>query len=77
VGARSAIYQVMREQAALGKASIVVSSDTEDLIAVCDRVLVLRDGVIADELTGARIDEPTLLSAIVGTDSDPRACEPG
>jgi ribose transport system ATP-binding protein len=75
VGARSAIYQVMREQAALGKGSIVVSSDTEDLIAVCDRVLVLRDGMIAAELTGSRIDEPTLLSAIVGTDSDPRVTD--
>jgi ribose transport system ATP-binding protein len=71
IGARNAIYNLMREQARAGKAFIVVSSDAEDLLAVCDRILVLRDGTIADELVGSRIGETELLSAIVGTPSTP------
>jgi ribose transport system ATP-binding protein len=66
VGARRMIYDLMRDQAAKGTAFIVVSSDAEDLLSVCDRVLVLRDGVIAAELTGTEITESELLAVTLG-----------
>jgi ribose transport system ATP-binding protein len=46
---------------------LVSSSDEGDLLAMCTRVLVLRDGVIAREMTGDEITEPNLLAAMEGS----------
>jgi ABC-type sugar transport system ATPase subunit len=45
---------------------IVCSSDQDDLLAVCDRVLVLSEGELAEELTGTDIEESRLLTAMMG-----------
>jgi ribose transport system ATP-binding protein len=66
IGARRAIYDLIRDQAAAGVSFIVCSSDQDDLLAVCNRVLVLSEGEIAEELTGADIDESRLLTAMMG-----------
>jgi ribose transport system ATP-binding protein len=66
IGARRAIYDLIRDQAAAGVSFIVCSSDQDDLLAVCDRVLVLSEGELADELTGADIEESRLLTAMMG-----------
>lgn len=50
VGARRDILRTLRAAAAAGAAVLVVSIDTEDLASVCDRVIVLEDGVAAREL---------------------------
>jgi ribose transport system ATP-binding protein len=65
VGARAAIYELIRSRAAQGTSFVVCSSDSEDLVAICDRVLVLGDGQIVDELTGSRIEESALLTAML------------
>lgn len=61
VGARQAIYAVVRAQAAAGTSFVVCSSDHEDLVELCDRVLVLRDGGIGAELAGDEIALESLL----------------
>ncbi|HEX4433681.1 MAG TPA: sugar ABC transporter ATP-binding protein [Acidimicrobiales bacterium] len=66
IGARRAIYDLIRDQAAAGVSFIVCSSDQDDLLAVCDRVLVLSEGEIAEELTGTDIEESRLLTAMMG-----------
>jgi len=53
VGARSALLLATRRAAQDGAAVIYVSAEVDDLVAVCDRVLVLRDGRIA-----AQFDHP-------------------
>ncbi|WP_157155203.1 sugar ABC transporter ATP-binding protein [Diaminobutyricimonas sp. LJ205] len=52
VGARTAVLRATRQAAADGAAVVLCSSEVEDLAAVCDRVLVLEDGVVARELRG-------------------------
>ena len=54
VGARQAIYDLIRQRAQLGTAVVVSSSDHEDLLALCTRVLVLWEGRIGVELRGRR-----------------------
>lgn len=54
VGTRMAIYKLIGELAADGAGVLVVSSDSEDLFAVCDRFSVVNDGrlgefLVADE----------------------------
>ena len=54
VGARGEIKRSGAELAARGlRASLLVSSDAEELVEVCDRVMVLRGGRIAGELVAA------------------------
>jgi ribose transport system ATP-binding protein len=49
VGAKDAIHEIVRGAATEGAAILVVSSETEELLAVCDRVIVMVAGVaIAD-----------------------------
>lgn len=52
VAARRDILQAIRAAAARGVAVVIVSCEAQDLAAACDRVIVIRDGVQASELTG-------------------------
>jgi len=63
VEAKAQIYRIIRELAAEGRAVIFVSSEIEELPLVCDRVLVLRDRRIAEEMTAPNIDQDRLLAA--------------
>ena len=48
--AKQQIFQIMWEQSRLGIASIMVSSELEELLEVCQRILIMRDGVIQQEV---------------------------
>jgi ribose transport system ATP-binding protein len=52
VGARADIHDALARAADGGSAVIMVTSDPAELVAVCDRVLVLRGGMVAAELGG-------------------------
>jgi ribose transport system ATP-binding protein len=56
VGARGEIYSIIRDLAASGLAVVLVSSDMPELIGLSHRVLVVRAGGIAGELTRAGLD---------------------
>ena len=43
---------LVRDRAASGAAVLVCSSDAEELIEVCDRILIMRNGMVAGELPG-------------------------
>ena len=55
VGARQQIFQLTRKAAADGTAVVCVSTDYEQLAAVCDRVVVFGRGRVASELTGDQV----------------------
>jgi ABC-type sugar transport system ATPase subunit len=65
VEAKRQIYAIIRDLAAEGKSVIFVSSEVEELPHVCDRVLVLRDGRIAEEFTPPNINADRLMSACI------------
>jgi ribose transport system ATP-binding protein len=50
VGARQMLYDVLRARAGLGLGIVLASSDAEDLLSICDRVLVLVRGQVAAEM---------------------------
>ena len=50
VGARYEIYVLIRDLAARGKAVLVVSSDLQEVLGVCDRVLVLHEGRLTGDV---------------------------
>ena len=47
---------------------IVASSDEGDLLALCTRILVLRDGVVAEELAAEGLTKNVLIRAIEGAE---------
>jgi len=61
VGAKTEIYRIINELTADGVAVVLVSSDLPELVAMSDRVLVMRAGRITAELTGDRITQRTIL----------------
>ena len=56
VNARADIYAHVRASVARGTSVLLVTSDFEELAHVADRVLVLRDGRVAAEVTGDQIN---------------------
>jgi ABC-type sugar transport system ATPase subunit/ribose/xylose/arabinose/galactoside ABC-type transport system permease subunit len=61
VGAREEIYQVIRGLAEKGKSIILVSSDWEELIALCARILVMAEGKVTGELSGPEISQERIM----------------
>ena len=55
VGARAEIYELVRAATEMGAAAILVASDFEELTAVCDRILVIREGRMVAELRGDEV----------------------
>ena len=63
VGTKAEIYQLLRKLADQGAAILFYSTDYDELVGCCDRVLVLYDGAIGRVLTGAEITERALVSS--------------
>jgi ABC-type sugar transport system ATPase subunit len=57
VGAKFDIHEIVREMAAQGAACLLVSSDLPEVLALADRILVMREGAIRGELR-ASADDP-------------------
>jgi ribose transport system ATP-binding protein len=57
---------MLRAFAAEGRLVILASSDTPELVHLCDRVVVLREGHVAATLSGAAISEGAIVGAAMG-----------
>lgn len=68
VGAKADIHHLIDKAAAEGTAVLVVSTDHEELVRLCHRVLVLRRGKVADEISGSRMDHDLITAATIGRD---------
>ena len=61
VGAKYDIHGIVREMAATGTACLVVSSDLPELLALADRILVMREGRICGDVAADAADEETIM----------------
>jgi ribose transport system ATP-binding protein len=73
VGAKAEIYRVICSLADAGLAIVMVSSELNELVGLCDRLLVLRDGNIVAELAGDTATEEQILTHAVHTEEDPQS----
>jgi simple sugar transport system ATP-binding protein/ribose transport system ATP-binding protein len=71
IGAKAAIYELIASLAKSGVAVLLISSEPEELIGLSHRVLVMRRGCVAAELTGDEITEERILTAALTTTSNP------
>ena len=63
VGAKHRVYELMRELTRKGVAVLMVSSELPEVIGMSDRILVMRDGLLAGELPAGASEEAVLAMA--------------
>lgn len=69
VGAKREIGELVGSLADTGSSVLLVTSEVEEMVALADRVLVLRNGVIAAEMGGDDITESGLMQMAMGAES--------
>jgi ABC-type sugar transport system ATPase subunit len=70
VGAKAEIYQILRRLCAEGLAVLLISSDMPELLALSDRILVLREGAMVGEVAGDGATPDIVLSLALGDVSE-------
>ncbi len=66
VGAKQEIYSLLAELAQAGMAILMISSEIEELIGLCDRLHVMRRGELVAHFDRAEFDREAILRACLG-----------
>ena len=70
IQAKSEVYAFIRSLLSQGMACILISSDLEEIIGICRRVAVMRDGRIAGFLEEDKISEENIMYLASGVSSN-------
>jgi len=68
IGAKANIYEIIRDLAKQGVSILVASSELEELQALCDRVLILRNGTIEAEMPAGGVTKDAILHRLLASD---------
>jgi len=71
VGAKAEIHRILRDLARSGVGIVVISSELPELIGVCDRVIVVREGRISGEVAGDAMTEENIMHLASVLDATP------
>ncbi len=66
VGAKSEIHRLLRELAHTGIGIVVITSELPELLGLCDRAIVIREGMIAGEVAGDAMTEEAIMRLASG-----------
>jgi ABC-type sugar transport system ATPase subunit len=66
IGAKAEVHQLINELAGAGMAILLISSEMLEVLGMSDRIVVMREGRVAGELTGAEATEERVLSLAAG-----------
>jgi ribose transport system ATP-binding protein/rhamnose transport system ATP-binding protein len=72
VGAKSEVYNLMRRLADRGKAILMLSSELPEILGMSDRILVMRDGRLAGELSREEASQEAILTLAAGASTSAR-----
>ena len=75
VGTKQEIYQLLRRLADAGAAVVFYSTDYDELIGCCDRVLVLYDGQVVKALEGEALNEHALIASALNVNEKRKAAQ--
>ena len=75
VGAKEEIYDIILRLASEGVAVVVLSSEAQEIIRVCDRALVMYHGSIQGEVSGAEMNEQTIMYLATGGEAAAKQTE--
>lgn len=62
IGAKYEIYEILKSLVAEDKSIIMISSELPELIGLCDRIIVLKKGTIAGEVSGESMTEENIMT---------------
>lgn len=65
VGAKFEIYTIINQLASEGKAIILISSELPEILGVCDRIYVMRDGKIVGEMPANEASQEIVMKHIM------------
>lgn len=65
VGARREIYEILNDIKKENKAIMIISSDMQEVLGVCDRIIVMNDGRKKAELTREEASQEKIMSYIM------------
>jgi ribose transport system ATP-binding protein len=68
IGAKQQIYRFIAAMAAEGRSVVVISSEMAELIGICHRIVVMRNGRIAGEVAGDAMNEHAIVVLATGVD---------
>jgi ribose transport system ATP-binding protein len=68
VGAKYEVYQQINQLAENGTAVLIISSEIEELLGMCDRILVMNNGEIKSEFTKEKFNREDILKCALGGD---------
>ena len=66
MGAKAEVQGLISELSEQGLAVLMISSEPEEVVRACDRVVVLHDGAVAGTLSGEELTEDRLVETIAG-----------
>jgi rhamnose transport system ATP-binding protein len=66
IGTKAEVHRLLHELASDGVAVFVISSELPEVLAIADRILVMREGRIVSELAGAGATEQDVVTAATG-----------
>ena len=66
IGAKRELYQLIHDLAAQGMACLVISSELPELIGLCHRILVMRQGRVVGEVSGDAMTEEGIMMLAAG-----------
>jgi ABC-type sugar transport system ATPase subunit len=61
VGAKYEIYEILKSLASKGKCVLMISSELPELIGLCDRIIIIKKGEIAGEVSGLAMSEENIM----------------
>lgn len=65
IGAKTEIVELIRQLAAGGTSIVMVSSDLPEILAVCDRILIMRDGAVHHTMRRTDIQDDAHLQRLI------------
>lgn len=65
VGAKYEIYEIINELASQGKAILFISSELTEILGMCDRIYVMNEGKIIDEVLPSETTQESIMNAII------------
>jgi rhamnose transport system ATP-binding protein len=68
VGAKSAIHEIMSDLACQGYGIILVSSEMPEVLGMCDRIVVMREGRITATLDRSEATQEAILEAAMAVE---------
>ena len=68
VGAKRDIYLLMNNLVSQGKAVVMISSEIQELLGMCDRIIVLCDGKLTGEFDREQFDQETIMKSAFNTE---------